>query len=92
LSLVILVLTGLNQGMCMALIQSLLMVWSAEEMRGRVAGARALAVGTSPLGNLLTGAGAGIWGVPVMLLVNSALAMIISIAIFIWASALLRKR
>jgi len=92
LSLVILVLTGLNQGMCMALIQSLLMVWSAEEMRGRVAGARALAVGTSPLGNLLTGAGAGIWGVPVMLLVNSALAMIISIAIFIWASVLLRKR
>lgn len=91
LSLVILVLTGLNQGMCMALIQSLLMIWSTEEMRGRVSGARALAVGTSPLGNLLTGAGAGIWGVPVMLLVNSAAAMIIAIVIFIWASALLRK-
>jgi sugar phosphate permease len=91
LSLLLLVMTGLNQGMCMALIQSMLMMWSTEEMRGRVSGARALAIGTLPLGNLLTGAGAGIWGAPAMLLVNSAAAVIIAIIIIVWASTLLRK-
>jgi len=91
LSLFLLVMTGLNQGMCMALIQSLLMVWSTEEMRGRVSGARAFAIGTLPLGSLLTGAGAGLWGAPAMLLVNSAAAVVIAAIIFIWASTLLRK-
>ena len=91
LSLLLLVMTGLNQGMCMALIQSLLMVWSTEEMRGRVSGARAFAIGTLPLGSLLTGAGAGLWGAPAMLLVNSAAAVVIAAIIFIWASTLLRK-
>ena len=91
LSLLLLVMTGLNQGMCMALIQSMLMMWSTEEMRGRVSGARAFAIGTLPLGNLLTGAGAGIWGAPAMLLVNSAAAVIIAIIIIVWASTLLRK-
>lgn len=92
LSLVLLVMTGLNQGMCVALIQSLLMMWSTEEMRGRVSGARAFAVGTLPLGNLLTGAGAGLWGALVMLLVNSTAAIIIAIIITVWASAMLRSR
>jgi len=92
LSLFLLVMTGLNQGMSMALIQSLLMMWSVEEMRGRISGARAFAVGTLPLGNLLTGAGASFWGAPAMLLVNSAAAIIIAIIIIGWASVLLRRR
>jgi MFS family permease len=91
LSLALLVITGINQGMCMALIQSLLMVWSAEEMRGRVAGARAFAVSTLPLGSLLSGAGADLWGVPAMLLVNSAAAIIIAVLIFLWAPTMLRR-
>ncbi len=90
-SLAILVVAGLNQGMCMALIQSLLLMRSTEDMRGRVSGARAFAVGTMPLGNLLTGAGAGFWGAPTMLLVNSAAAIVISIIIFAWASALHKR-
>lgn len=90
-SLAILVVAGLNQGMCMALIQSLLMMWSTEEMRGRVSGTRAFAVGTLPLGNLLTGAGAGFWGAPTMLLVNSAAAIVIAIIIIAWASTLLKR-
>jgi len=92
LSLFILVVTGLNQGMCMALIQSLLMMWSTDEMRGRVSGARALAIGTMPLGSLFTGAGAGLWGAPVMLLADSAAAIIIAAVIFIWAASMLRRQ
>jgi MFS family permease len=91
-SMAILVMTGLNQGMCMALIQSLLMMWSAEEMRGRVAGIRAFAVGTLPLGSLLSGAGAGLWGAPTMLIVNSTAAIVIAIIIIFWAPALIRSR
>ncbi len=91
LSLIILVVAGLNQGMCMVLIQSLLLMWSTEEMRGRVSGARAFAVGTLPLGNLLTGAGASFWGAPTMLLVNSAVVIVIAIIIFSWASALHKR-
>jgi len=92
LSLLILILTGLSQGACVALIQSLLMMLSTEEMRGRVSGARAFAVGALPLGNLLTGAGAGFWGAPTVLLVNSAAAIFVAVIIFAWASALVRKQ
>ncbi len=91
LSLVILIGAGLSQGMCVALIQSLLMMLSTEEMRGRVSGARAFAVGALPLGNLLTGAGAGSWGAPTMLLVNSAAAIVVAVIIITWASALVKR-
>ncbi len=91
LSLIILVMAGLNQGMCMVLIQSLLMMWSTGGMRGRVSGIRAFAIGTLPLGNLLTGAGTGLWGAPTMLLVNSSVAIVMAVIIFIWAPALFRK-
>jgi len=91
LSLAILIGAGLSQGMCMALNQSLLMVLSTEEMRGRVSGARAFAVGTMLLGNPLTGIGADFWGAPTMLLVNLTAAIVIAGIIFTWASALVKK-
>jgi MFS family permease len=92
LSLGILILAGLSQGTCMALIQSQLMVLSSEDMRGRVSGIRAFAVGALPLGNLLTGAGTGSLGAPTMLLVNSAIAIVVAVIIIAWASALVRKQ
>ena len=92
LSLGILILAGLSQGTCMALIQSLLMVLSSEEMRGRVSGARAFAVGALPLGSLLTGAGTSSLGAPTMLLVNSAIAIVVAVVIIAWASALVKKQ
>jgi hypothetical protein len=76
----------------MALIQSQLMMLSSEDMRGRVSGARAFAVGALPLGNLLAGAGTGFWGAPTMLLVNSVAAIAITVVIIAWASALVRKQ
>jgi MFS family permease len=85
-SLALLVFIGLTQGLAMALIQALLLVRSSAEMRGRVSGARAFAISTLPLGNLLTGAGASFWNAPVMLISNSVFAILLTIFIAIWAS------
>ena len=92
LSMVLLVFTGIVQGMAITLIQSLLLMWSSEEMRGRVSGARAFAIGTLPLGSLLTGAGASLWGAPTMLLINVSAAILITILVTIWASELLKRK
>jgi MFS family permease len=92
LSLVLLFLAGINQGMSMALIQSLLLMWSSEEMRGRVSGTRAFAVGTLPLGNLAAGAGAGLWGAPTMLIIDCVAAIVITTIITLWAQVLLKPK
>lgn len=92
LSMVLLVFTGIVQGMAITLIQSLLLMWSSEEMRGRVSGARAFAIGTLPLGSLLTGAGASLWGAPTMLLINVSAAILVTILVTIWASELLKRK
>ena len=92
LSMVLLILAGTAQGMSMALIQSLLLLKSSEEMRGRVSGARAFAIGALPLGSLLTGAGASAWGAPTILIINSTVAILIIAVITIWASELVRRK
>ena len=92
LSMVLLILAGTAQGMSMALIQSLLLLKSSEEMRGRVSGARAFAIGALPLGSLLAGAGAGAWGAPTILIINSTVAILIIAVITIWASELVRRK
>lgn len=91
LSVLLLVFAGVAQGVSMALVQSLLFTNSSEEMRGRVSGARAFAIGTLPLGNLLTGYGAGMLGAPTMLIINSSIAIATTIAIAVWASELYKK-
>ncbi len=91
LSIVLLFFIGLTQGMSMALIQTLLLAGSSEEMRGRVSGARAFAISTLPLGNLITGYGASHWGAPMMLIINSFASILITIVIAIWSSELLRR-
>jgi MFS family permease len=91
LSIVLLIAAGVAQGISMALIQSLLLLWSAAEMRGRVSGVRAFAISTLPFGNLITGSGASLWGAPVTLFIVSAAAILITAFIAIWATQL-RKR
>lgn len=88
LSMLLLVVAGVAQGISMALIQSLLLMWSSTEMRGRVSGVRAFAIGTLPLGNILTGTGASLWGAPVTLFISSAVAILITVLITIWATQL----
>ena len=61
-------------------------------MRGRVSGVRAFAISTLPLGNLLTGALAGLWGAPTVLLIDASASIAIMIAIAIWATELRRRK
>ncbi|MEW6335306.1 MAG: MFS transporter [Thermodesulfobacteriota bacterium] len=88
LSMLLLVAAGVAQGISMALIQSLLLMWSAAEMRGRVSGVRAFAISTLPLGNLITGAGASLWGAPVTLFAAGAGAVLLTVLIVLWATQL----
>ena len=88
LSILLLIVAGVAQGISMALIQSLLLLWSSAEMRGRVSGVRAFAISTLPFGNLITGTGASLWGAPLTLFIVSATAILITVLIAIWATQL----
>jgi len=92
LSILLLILAGVAQGICMTLIQSLLLIWSSAEMHGRVSGVRAFAISTLPFGNLITGSGAGLWGAPLALFIVSAIAILITVLIAIWATQLRNRR
>jgi len=92
LSVVLLFFSGITQGMAMALIHSILLSNSSEEMRGRVSGIRASAIGTLPLGNLLTGYGASIISAPTMLIINSSVSIAITILVAIWATELFKNQ
>ncbi len=88
LSILLIIIAGAAQGISMALIQSLLLMRSSAEMRGRVSGVRAFAISTLPLGNLITGAGASLWGAPLMLVIVGSASILITILIAIWATEL----
>ena len=88
LSILLLIVAGVAQGISMALIQSLLLMWSSAEMHGRVSGVRAFAISTLPFGNLITGTGASLWGAPLTLFIVSATAILITAFIAIWATQL----
>ena len=86
----LLVLAGANQGMAMALIQSMMLMRASAEMRGRVIGARALAVATLPIGNLIAGAGADLLGVSVMLVIISSAAILMAFFLALRSPELLK--
>ena len=89
-SVTLLVLAGANQGIAMALIQSMMLMRSSAEMRGRVIGARAFAVATLPLGNLIAGAGAGLLGAAVMLVIISSAAILMTFFLALRSPELLK--
>jgi hypothetical protein len=84
----LLIVAGVAQGISMALIQSLLLMWSSAEMRGRASGIRAFAISTLPFGNLINGTGASLWGAPLTLVIVSGTAVLITVFIAIWATQL----
>ncbi|MBI2869897.1 MAG: MFS transporter [Chloroflexi bacterium] len=71
LSLVLLVVAGIGHGLCLTVMQSLILLRTAPEMQGRVLGVRAFAIATLTPGNFLAGAGAQAWGVPATLVAES---------------------
>ena len=92
LYLLLLIVAGTAQGISMTLIQSLLLIWSSAEMRGRVSGVRAFAISTLPFGNLITGSVASLWGAPLALFIVNAIAILITVLIAIWATQLRNRR
>lgn len=91
-SVVLLIIAGMNQGIVVTLIHSLMLMRASSDMRGRVVGTRAFAIATLPPGNLITGAGAVLLGAPMMLAVNSTLAILLTVLIGAWAAELLKWR
>jgi MFS family permease len=91
ISMALLVSAGMAQGISMALVQALLLMRSAEEMRGRVSGARAFAISTLSFGTLLTGYEVSLWGAPAAFIINSSVFILIATLIFFWASELVRR-
>ncbi len=76
----------------MSLIQSLMLVWSSEEMRGRVSGIRAFAIGFLPLGNFIAGVGASLWGAPTILLAEAATGFLAIALVTAWARGILTRK
>ncbi len=88
----LLILAGLAQGISMALLQALLLMRSSDEMRGRVSGARAFAISTLSLGTFLSGYEASLWGVPLVLVVNSSVFIVITAGMLLRVPELARGR
>lgn len=88
----LLILAGLAQGVSMALLQALLLMRSSDEMRGRVSGARAFAISTLSLGTFLSGYEASIWGVPLVLVINSTVFIVITALMLLRVPELARGR
>ena len=92
LSLLLLAVVGFGQGVSMSLIQSLMLVWSSEEMRGRVSGIRAFAIGFLPLGNFIAGVGASLWGAPTILLAEAATGFLAIALVTAWTRGILTRK
>lgn len=89
-SLALLFAAGTAQGISMSLVQALLMLRSKPEMRGRVQGARALAISALSVGNFMAGYEASRWGVSMVFTVNSIIFVSIAILIAAWAPELMK--
>ncbi|MHB8769829.1 MAG: MFS transporter [Syntrophales bacterium] len=88
----LLILAGLAQGVSMALVQALLLLRSTDAMRGRVSGARAFAISTLSLGTFLSGYEASLWGVPLVLVINSSVFIVITALMILRVPELARDR
>jgi predicted MFS family arabinose efflux permease len=91
LFMVLLIVAGIAQGISITLVQALLLIRSAAEMRGRVSGARVLAISTLSLGSFLTGYIASLWNAPTALIINTSVFILITTLMVVWASELVRR-
>jgi MFS family permease len=92
LSMALLIMAGMAQGISMALVQALLLLRSTDEMRGRVSGARSFAISALSLGTFLTGYEATLWGAPLALIINSSVFIVITMLMVVRAPELARHK
>ncbi|MBA7716067.1 Enterobactin exporter EntS [subsurface metagenome] len=91
-NLALLVSVGIACGIAMVLIQLLLLAWASEEIRGRVSGMRIFAIAMLPLGNILSGAGATLWGASIMIVLNALACILTTMFIAFWAPQLRQRQ
>jgi MFS family permease len=91
LALMVLILVGIARGIAMAVMQMLLILWSSEEMHGRVVGVRMFAVLPLFAGNLISGAGADLWGAAMVIVINALACIVTAGFTAIWAPELRRR-
>ncbi len=92
ISLALLVIAGIARVTAMGFIQVLLLAWSSEEVRGRVMGVRVFVIIMLMVGNLLSGAGASLWGSAIVFQVNALLCIVTTVFTIVWAPVLYRRQ
>lgn len=92
LSLVLLVGAGIGRGLTFGMIQILLLTWAPDEIRGRVMGLRIFAVVTMPVGSILLGVGANLWGIANVIIISSLSGILTTILIALRIPELHRRQ
>lgn len=91
-SLALLVVLGVGRGIAMAIIQLLILTWTAEEFRGRVLGVRMFVVILEMVGSIIAGALVTLWGITTVMVVNALFSVFASILTILWAPQLRRRQ
>lgn len=84
MALVVLVLTGMAQAVCLTSITLMLLSRSTTDMRGRVMGLRSMAVAPLFLGSLLSGAVAEQMGAPMATLIFASIGIAVTLFVMPW--------
>ena len=92
ISLPALFIAGLGQSICVVAIAMMLLSLTPDNLRGRVMGLRQLAVYSLPLGLLISGTIAEIWGVKAAIFVDGLLGVVLIIGCFIVWPEILKVR
>jgi len=92
ISLWLILASGVARGIAMTLIQVLLLNWSSPEIHGRVMGARMFAIAALPLGNILCGVGADLWGVDTVIVASAVSCILTVVVTAIWAPQLRQRQ
>lgn len=92
ISLILIAIAGVGQGVAMALVQFFLLLWSSEEFRGRVMGIRMFVVIFEMIGSIVAGALANLWGIATVVMVDAVSCIFASIFVAFWAPELRHRR
>ena len=85
-------LVGLSNGVAMVIVQVLLLTWSSEEFRGRVVGIRMFVIIFEAIGSLISGALANLWGIATVMM-GSALACVLTVIFtIVWVPELRQRQ